>query len=168
MTVFVENNLQITIPAGIAATKFDGPGHGLGHCMKAVDFIVELKDRYLFIEFKDPQHPNSKFGDRSKFIEKFLSGNLDEDLKYKYRDSFLNKWATGKMVKPVFYYVLIALDKLTEAELITRTDDLKRKLPLTGPASGVWKKNLVAGCAVFNIETWNNQMSSFPVTRVGA
>lgn len=166
MTVLTEGNLQITIPPGIPARKFDDTGHGLAHCMKAVDFIIELNDRYIFIEFKDPQHPNSKAGDRNKFVKKFLSGSIDEDFKYKYRDSFLYEWASGKAKKPIYYYVLVALDTLTEAELITRTDDLKRKLPYDGPPSGTWKKRIVAGCMVFNIATWNKNLSSYPVTRV--
>ena len=52
------------------------------------------------------------------------------------------------------------------AELITRTDDLKRKLPYEGPSTGEWKKRIVAGCAVFNIATWNKNLSSYPVERV--
>ncbi|MCF8075211.1 MAG: hypothetical protein K9K63_12350 [Desulfotignum sp.] len=166
MTVFTEGNLKITFPSGVAAKKFDHSGHGLTHCMKAVDFIVELIDRYLFIEFKDPEHPDSRKKDRKKFVEQFLSGKIDEDFKYKYRDSFLYEWASGKTGKPVYYYVLVALDTLTEAELITRTDDLKRKLPYEGPSTGAWKKRIVAGCAVFNIATWNKNLSSYPVERV--
>lgn len=96
MTVLTEGSLQITIPSGIPARKFDDVNHGLAHCMKAVDFIIELSDRYLFIEFKDPQHPQSNATDRRKFIQKFLSGHIDEDFKYKYRDSFLYEWASGK------------------------------------------------------------------------
>ncbi len=166
MTVLTEGNLQITIPPGIPARKFDGTGHGLTHCMKAVDFIIELKDRYLFIEIKDPQHPNSMTSDRNKFVKKFLSGTIDEDFKTKYRDSFLYEWASGRAVKPIYYYVLVALETLTEAELITRTDALKRKLPYDGPPTGGWKKRIVAGCAVFNIATWNKNLSSYPVARV--
>jgi hypothetical protein len=110
MTVFTEGNLQITFPSGVAAKKFDHSGHGLTHCMKAVDLIVELIDRYLFIEFKDPEHPDSRKKDRKKFVEQFLSGKIDEDFKYKYRDSFLYEWASGKTSKPVYYYVLVAID----------------------------------------------------------
>lgn len=166
MTILTEGNLQITFPAGISVRRFDDVNHGLAHCMKAVDFIVELNDRYLFIEFKDPQHPQSNTTDRTKFVEKFLAGNIDEDLKYKYRDSFLYQWASGRTGKPIYYYVLVALDKLTEADLLARTDDLQRKLPLEGPTSGVWMQNIVAGCAVFNIATWNKGLSSYPVARV--
>ena len=58
---FTEGELQITVTDAVSARKFDGDSHRLSHCMKAVDFIVELPDCYLFIEFKDlrtPQPPN--------------------------------------------------------------------------------------------------------------
>ena len=54
MTMLAEEDLQITLPAAVTGRKFDDKTtHGLSHCMKAVDFIVELKDRVLFIEFKE-------------------------------------------------------------------------------------------------------------------
>jgi hypothetical protein len=167
MTVLTEGNLQLTIPTGMPARKFDDANHGLSHCMKAVDFIIELSDRHLFIEFKDPQHPDGRSCDRRRFIDNFLAGNIDENLKYKFRDSFLYEWASGKARKPIYYYVLVAIDTISEAELITRTDDLKRKLPYNGPVSGVWKKKIVAGCAVFNIATWNKNFPVYPVERIG-
>jgi hypothetical protein len=134
--------------------------------MKAVDFIAELDDRYLFIEFKDPQHPKCRKEDRDAFVQGFKAGTIDEDLKYKYRDSFLYEWATEKQQKPVYYYVLVALDTLTEVELLTRTDSLKQKLPVQGPLSGIWARPIVAGCAVFNISSWNRFLSTYPVRRL--
>ena len=68
--------------------------------MKAVDFIVEEENRVLFVEFKDPEHPNAMERDRAKFIQEFSSGELDNDLKYKYRDSFLYEWASDNTNKP--------------------------------------------------------------------
>lgn len=168
MTVLKEGDLERNIPVSIHAGKFDGADHGLSHCMKAVDFIIELKDRYVFIEVKDPQHRKSKPADRKKFVKRFLSGKLDEELKYKYRDSFLYAWASGKVDKPVYYWVLVAIDTLTAAELITRTDALKRILPCNGPASGVWEHRIVAGCTVFNISAWNHYLPDYPVKRSAA
>lgn len=167
MIVLTEGNLKITIPDG-TARKFDDKSHGLSHCMKAVDFIIEKDDRFLFIEFKDPEHPSSKKSDKSKFVKEFLAGNIDKNLKYKYRDSFLYEWASGRANKPIYYLVLVAIESLTEADLSARTDDLKRKLPLQGPPSEIWKHQLVAGCAVFNIATWNKKLSSYPVARIGS
>jgi len=50
-----ENNIQIDFRGAIGVIKFDEPEvsnpnfHGLSHCMKAVDFIVEMDDSYLFV-----------------------------------------------------------------------------------------------------------------------
>ena len=131
MAVIEEGSLIIEIPDALSFKKFDdGKSHGLSHCMKAVDFIVETKDRIIFIEIKDPP-PTGK--NTAKFIEELQSGRLDETLKYKYRDSFLYEWASEKINKPVYYYVIIALDKLDPASLLFRTDELKRKPPFLLP-----------------------------------
>ena len=58
------------------------------------------------------------------------------------------------------------MDKLTEAVLSARTDDLRRKLPLNGPPSGAWAQPIVAGCMVFNIDTWNRHLPRFPLSRI--
>ena len=60
--------------------------HGLSHAMKAVDIIVELENDYLFIEVKDFYSPDDyKNGD--------CFNHLRNVLKYKYRDTFLYRWA---------------------------------------------------------------------------
>ena len=57
---FRERDLEITISEGESARKFDDqPAHGVSY-MKAVDFVVELPDRYIFIEVKDPQQSGSE------------------------------------------------------------------------------------------------------------
>ena len=167
MTTLREGALQLRLPAEAQGRKFDDENHGLS-CMKAVDFIVELPDRLFFIEFKDPEHPDATASNRAQFINRFTSGQLDEDLKYKYRDTFLYQWASEKLNKPVCYLVLVAISGLTDAELLTRTEDLKRKLPLEGPASGTWKRKIAAGCGVFNIEAWNKHLPDYPITRIRA
>jgi hypothetical protein len=168
MTVLAENDLQISLPASVTGRKFDdGATHGLSHCMKAVDFIVELADRVLFIELKDPEDPKAMPKDRAEFIRKFLSGQLDADLKTKYRDSWLYEWAQGRAEKPVIYLVLMGASTLSDAELLARTDALKRQLPVTGPDARPWKKPFVAGCAVMNLAAWNKALPQFPASRVG-
>ena len=167
MTVLREGDLQITINNAIEVRKFDdGASHKLSHCMKAVDFVVELTDRYLFIEVKDPQDPQALSENSDKFIQKFQSGQIDEEFKYKYRDSFLYEWAAGRANKPVFYLVLIALDSLTEPLLLNRQKELERKLPLYGPGSRPWTHPIVGGCGVFNIDSWNRNLPEYPVSRL--
>lgn len=167
MAVFVEGDLQIAIDDALNPRRFDdSDSHGLSHCMKAVDFIAELSRAYLFIEFKDPQHPMSRPENLHTFLRDFRSGQIDEDLKYKYRDSFLYEWASGRADKPVHYYVLIAYDGLTESELQFRTYELERKLPVAGPDS--WTRAIAGLCRVFNLRLWNRYLPNFPVARRSA
>ena len=169
MTLIAEGNLQISLPAGVNARKFDDKAnHGLSHCMKAVDFIVEFDDQVLFIELKDPDHPAAKPKDREQFLQKVLSGALDTDLKTKYRDTFLYEWASGRTSKPIYFLVLIGASALSEAELLTRTEALKRQIPDLGPGDKPWKRPFVSGCAVMNINSWNKLFPDYPVSRISA
>lgn len=166
MTTLTEGNLRITFPRGTRARKFDEPEtHGLS-CMKAVDFIVEETDRMLFMEFKDPDDPHATEARRERFIERFSSGGLDADLKYKYRDTFLYQWASDEIDKPIHYWVLVAAKNLTTLDLTRRTDALRRELPLDGPRSGGWRRPIVTDCMVFNLHTWNKYLQHYPVERV--
>jgi hypothetical protein len=168
MSALVERDLQLTLPSTAKGRKFDDKTiHGLSHCMKAVDFVVELEEQILFIEFKDPECTEALPVRTAAHIQKFRSGELDEDLKTKYRDTWLYEWAQGHLKKPVHYLVLIGASTLSAAELVTRTDALKRLLPVDGPGSRPWKKPFVAGCAVMNLATWNKALPKFPVSRVG-
>ena len=162
--VFQEGDLQFTVSNAEEARRFDDPiTHGVSF-MKAVDFVVELPDRYLFVEFKDPQDPNTPQAGLETFIENFQNERLDSDLVYKYRDSFLYEWAAGKDGRDSYYVVLIAVDSLTTADLDKRTKDLQRKLPLGMPNS--WVRPIVAGCGVFNIATWNQNFPDLAVARL--
>ena len=167
MTVLAEDDLQISLPTGITGRKFDDEtSHGLSHCMKVVDFIIELADRTLFVEFKDPDNPNANPKDRAAFLKKFMSGAIDSDLKTKYRDSWLYEYAEGRAKKPIYYLVLIGASSLSDADLLTRTEALKRQLPVEGPNNRPWKKPFVAGCAVMNFAAWNRTLTDIPASRV--
>ena len=166
MTVLRERHLHITINHAIRARRFDDASHGLSHCMKAVDFVVELADRYLFIEFKNPQVPQSNEKEREAFSRRLQSGRLDKNLIYKYRDSFLYEWAAGRADKPIDYLVLIALDALDSSHLLTRKEALERKLPLLGPSSYPWPRPIIRGCGVFTIASWNKHFPKYPVKRL--
>ena len=165
MTTLTEGRLRITIIGAVSARKFDDDAiHHMSHCMKAVDFIIELDDRYVFIEFKDPQHPNAQERSRRQFTSKFQRGGLDDDLAYKYRDSFLYEWASGRAEKPIDYFVLVALDTLTSGDLMQRTDALRSKLPLRGPDGSPWP--IARTCAVFNLDSWNRSFPEYSVSPI--
>jgi hypothetical protein len=168
VTILQEGGIQIEIPAALSWRKFDAPTtHGLTHCMKAADLIVELEDRILFIEIKDPSQAIGMADDAKKhFVDQLLSGHLDQDLAYKYRDSFLYEWAARRHAKPIYYLVLVAFERLTPADLLARTDALKRSLPRVAPKIADWKRPIVNGCLVLSLSAWNDEFPEYPAQRV--
>ncbi len=167
MKVLAEGDLQITLPDTAKVRKFDDQTlHGLSHCMKAVDFIVELEEQLLFIEFKDPEDPDALPAPSAEFMKKFCSGQIDSDLKTKFRDTWLYEWAEDRAKKPIIYLVLIGASTLSAAELLAHTDALNRQIPMVGPANRPWKKPFLAGCAVMNVALWNKTLPQYRVSRV--
>lgn len=134
MATLEERDLVLTLPPGARGVKYDTATRSLQHCMKAVDFIVETAHALYFFELKDPDNPKAKAADRAGFIDDMRTGSLDEDLKYKYRDTFLHYWAEERITKPVRYIVVISLAALNAPELMAKTDALRKKLPVPGEA----------------------------------
>lgn len=161
MSVLTEGQLEFDFPAAIQAMQFDDGTHGLSHCMKAVDFIVELTDRYLFIEVKDPflalrdpaVAPYAEEA-RRKFLARLTSDELARELTGKYRDSFLFRWAEERLDKDVYYIVLLEIPSLGPPEYLAFTERLKQLIPANGAPSS-WARPLVQGVAVLNIASWN-------------
>ena len=164
MTVFTEDDLQVTFNNVVQARRFDDDTHGLSHCMKAVDFVIELQDRYLFIEFKDPENPNIPTQYRAAAIQNLQKSEFDEDLKYKFRDTFLYEWAAGRADKPIDYFVLIAVND--RPLLSRRLDLLESNLPQKLPPTVPWTQPIVHRCGVFNIAGWNVEFPDYPVQRL--
>ena len=120
-----------------------------------------------FWRLKTPNIPMRLDRAGTEFVRGCFWGTpLNEDLKYKYRDSFLYEWAAGRADKPVHYFVLIADDALTDLDLTSRTDALARNLPLRGPRSGSWTRRIVDHCVVFNVKSWRRTMPQYPLDRL--
>jgi hypothetical protein len=173
---FREDQIEFDFATAKACEKFDAPdAHFLQHCMKAVDYILELTDRYIFLEIKDPQHPKARPAQVAEFIAELQSKVLiDEVLRPKCCDSLLYKLATQDidLSKPIYYYILIALDTLGEPELLVLADNLRKKIPIVATGSKIAQKFIGAGkqphfiqeCAVFNLSTWNKSLSPLGAT----
>lgn len=154
-----EGNLRFEFLDAKAGFKFDEQDkslstfHGLSHCMKAVDFVVEMEKRWLFVEVKDPLTTDA-FNEKSAY-EKLMKG-----LVTKFRDSFLYRWSEKQTSKPVVYHCLVNVDSALTLQMMT---ELKRTLPENGPVSGRWKRQPAVSCAVANLKDWN---AAFPKWKV--
>lgn len=160
-----EGQLLFTFPKGSQPLRFDGKNHGLSHCMKAVDFVVEFTNFQLFVEVKDPDDTTATAERRAEFSKKIVEPCFTRSLSLKFRDSFLYRWAAQRLNKPVRYVVLLQLTGLRYADYLTLSQKLERELPTAGlPAS--WTCAPCAGVAVIDVATWNALGSYGNVTRV--
>ncbi|CAK0772252.1 transposase [Azospirillaceae bacterium] len=165
MTEFEVDGLKITLPDGVVGRKFDNSEtHGLSHCMKAVDIIIEAKDATIFMEFKYPDNPGAEEKRRDDYINNFLSGSIDRNLILKCRDTLLYEIFSGKFEMPIYYIVLIEGKGLEPKHLLRRTDSLKKNIPLLGPYGNKWKKTLIQECCVMNVAQWNKKYPNYPIT----
>ena len=133
--------------------------------MSKVDFIVELEDKLLFIEVKDPEYPEVSEENLQKFLTKLENGKLVNAFVNKYMDSFIYRWAEQKINKPIHYLSLVTLDS---ALLLNLTDKIISKLPPMELASARWGRPFIASCQVLNLETWNDNFPEWQVHRISA
>jgi hypothetical protein len=168
--VLEENDILIDFKHVVKGEKFDDDStHGLSHCMKAVDFIIETDTKILFVEIKDPQNPKAQIKDKNKFLESLQSGTLIRNsLTTKARDTFLYRLGLNALPyisKPIHYYVLINLETLDGAQLLNLTDRLRAAIPTIGPNNVPWKNPFISECAIFNLKTWKEQFPYFQACR---
>lgn len=145
-----EGSLEFDFNNNLNVIKFDKPGkdsdsHCLSHCMKAVDFIIEPDESdgvCWFIEVKD------YLGTGTNPDELWL---LNE-LRTKFRDTLLYRWAEEKTGKQIKYLCLVEIKNFLIKRLRKK---LKEDLP-TGIACDRWQRPLAEDCIVVNIARWNS------------
>jgi hypothetical protein len=156
MTILREKDLEFDFSPCTAAVRFDDPKtHRLPHCMKSVDFIIELPQFIAFVEVKDPDINGASPADVQKFAARYQSGELQKSLVTKFRDTWLYRWASdvhhpGKYLK---YIVLLQMKSLNPPQLTALQDALKRSLPVGTPAG--WNRELAEDVVVLDVSAWN-------------
>ncbi len=162
MTALREGELVLALPDGVEGLQFDGSGHRMSHCMKAVDWIIQWRRQLLFVEVKDPSSQAARcHADAKDFVERFKSKELMRDLVTKFRDSLLYEWACGKRIDHVRYYVIIA--GVDRTLLGTQAEALRRRLPAGDQRP--WQRPLALGCGMFDIDSWNHAFPDLRLTR---
>ena len=163
-TTLREGELQVQLPASAQGRKFDDKAHGLSHCMKAVDWLIELPDGVYFVEVKDLDAGGAaRHEARRAYFDDLGAGRKDGDFVAKFRDSFIYQWACERVDKPIFYLVVIAYGGFDKAMLLHRAEALRRRLPAGTPKA--WRRPIAEDVLVFNEETWNEQLPDFAIER---
>ena len=156
----------------VDAFVFDSPEHHGGlKSMKAVDIIAEFPNEYLYIELKkyNPARGGIEFrcplwGDKS-LIKKHCPLATDarkrdvanvkriaHDLRQKYCDTFLFRYAEDKVSKAVNYICVI--EGCDSAQTLRLQEIMEQAMP-KGVAKDSWQRPMVKNVAVVNVAMWN-------------
>ena len=138
-----------------------------GAPMKGVDIVAEFDDAYVYIELKDYDDSSiydvlGALTDDERHSRQASFKWLKNYLKYKFRDSFLYRYAEQKVEKPVHYVCLITFDNALNSRM---QKALKQELPV-GKASIRWVQTLAKSCHVVNMDKWNENFPKWPVSRL--
>ena len=125
--------------------------------MKAVDVLAECEDIDYFVEIKDFDNPAiyEEFLLHDDDVDKTPKIRLRNILKYKFRDTYLYRYAEDKVEKPIVYIVLSTLNYQTNLWL---QRELRKEIPVGKPNPTLkckWKRSLLESCYVVDLSRWN-------------
>ena len=128
-----------------------------GAPMKAVDVLAEFELYDIYIEIKD-------------YLDGKKSGPQDYEfradiLRYKFRDTFLYRFAEGKILKPVKYFILT---DLTTPQIRANFSNFNTSLPVGIPATVAkrWKREIASECRILNLDNWNRRFPNWQINRI--
>ena len=160
-----EEKFEFDFPNAKALYKFDEKDslspifHGVP--MKAVDVMAEFPDFQLWIEVKEFQPSDieamKKEGDQQKRgCNVHNKAHLTENLKYKFRDTFLFRYCENKLDRKVIYVCLTNFDDALNG---VYRRELQKQIP-TGKASKRWSKQLLKTDSLFvvNENSWHRNL----------
>lgn len=135
-----------------------------------VDFIVELEDKYLFIEVKDIEHEKTK----SEYKENLLNELKIEKrnpflmrMSSKFKDTILYNWAKNQYFKkPVFYIIILQFEALNAESRGRLSEKLLSFLPTCLKNEDFLNNVKIKKCKIINIDEWNNDYKDFPINIV--
>lgn len=115
--------------------------------MDLVDFVVDYKNRYLFVAVLD--HDTQTI--RKKDLK---SERLCENLARKYRDSVFFHIFGERESKEVEYAVLFTPKGIDPVLVVVLQDELKRRMPFSHPA---WLRDSAVACTIMDMNQWKKR-----------
>ncbi|MDR2438878.1 MAG: hypothetical protein LBE12_05865 [Planctomycetaceae bacterium] len=154
MSILVAEGFSFDFKNAITAFKFDETNknlptyHGVT-ALKAVDIVAEFEDYYIFVEIKDYTQNQLNYT------------RLKNYLKYKFRDTFLYRYAENKVDKPIRYICLLIGTNNIQCKKFCK--DLRNELPVGLQNEKRWKQVLAENCFVVNFDRWNKNFPDWLV-----
>lgn len=115
--------------------------------LKDVDFIIELEDKFIFLEYKNAKVSNAN--NPQAFDEKIKKDNHMQDMARKYYDSL--HYFTCSINKRRIYIYIIETEKITDVD----RKNLRIKIAKILPLKEEFKR--LDDFDVISIKKWNKQ-----------
>jgi hypothetical protein len=156
-----EGDLVFNFEGAILALKFDTDTTRSQSSIKTVDFLIEYEDRYMFVEIKDPDAPDA--ANPNAFREKLVRNELIPNLAAKFRDSRFFFVHQKNIEKPIDYVVLLSIQSLDDAMLVTQLEKLHKSIPISHDS---WVCNSARACVILNMRKWKEKFGANSIHRL--
>jgi len=137
---------------------------GITENLSSVDFIAEVEDKILLIEYKNPSikdadNPDAFREDINKFYNKIIK---------KYYGSIFYLLASNK-VKPVHYICILEAEFFTKSKLRKKAIyKIQKRLPFKLKENAEISDNIIVGFDILSIAEWNERYPMFPLVSTKA
>lgn len=160
-----EGRLSFDFREGTLAYKADNPTlNALG----GVDFVIELEDKFIFVEVKDVENKNAIPEERAEWVRELKIEKKNpflRDMGVKFKDTVLRRWANGEELdKPIWYIVLLELNSIDAVLRSKLSENLMLWLPNCINKKYGFKKELcIKRREILNIDGWKKKFPEFPI-----
>lgn len=152
MTPIEEEDLVFTFPSEWRAEKLDRKGVTQPSGLMLVDFVLDLGDRLVLLEIKDPSNPRATEASRNGFVDAMRSkGLVNDTLTPKARDSYCFLHLMARDDRPLHLIVAVGTERLSmQTLLLTQLADRLRQR-LRKEADAPWSRQYIEQCDVIDI-----------------
>ena len=127
--VFNESGFRFDFSRCLSVYKADAIMY---HDLPAVDFVVELEDNILFIEVKNPDHPNATERSRLEFMEDLHADVYPYLIGDKFKNELLRTWSRGeKFGKPILCTLILEFNAFSKTDMAKLQEKIFNRLPFS-------------------------------------
>lgn len=163
-----KSNFKLKCEDNLNIRKLDREILTYSHCMKNVDFIINLDsiNTVIFLEIKNYKKLFNNLAteqEKEDFFSKFNYSKPKNKESYSYdfiqkaRDTFIREYSSNKIDnKKIHYYIIINIPGNSESKLRTMENELKNNLPLLEKIDDkLYINPFIHACNIFYSNTWN-------------
>ena len=127
--LFDESGFRFDFSNCLSAYKAD---RIMYHDLPALDFVVEMDECILFIEVKNPDHPNATAQSRKAFMKDLYDNVYPYLISDKFKNELLRTWSRGgEFSKPILCVFILAFRLFSKTDRARLQEKIYNRLPFS-------------------------------------